>query len=128
MVTKEQVLKAYDQQANFYKLLTHPVRLAILNVLRDEEACVCHLEAVLGFPQAYISQQLAVLRGAGLVHDRRENWNIFYHVSDRRIYDMIDFTEGMLHPEGPSILLQRLPDHCTCPKCSRKNGEMPPPL
>ncbi|MRS04979.1 ArsR family transcriptional regulator, partial [bacterium] len=50
-------LHAYELQAQIYKVLTHPVRLAILEILRDGEHCVCHMEAYLGLRQAYISQQ-----------------------------------------------------------------------
>ena len=67
----------YDQQTQLFKLLTHPVRLAILEILRVGEHCVCHMEAHLGYRQAYISQQVAVLREAGLIRDRRDGWNIF---------------------------------------------------
>jgi ArsR family transcriptional regulator len=63
---------ALDEQAQVFKLLTHPARIAILNLLRDGEHCVCHLEAYLGFRQSYISQQLAVMREAGIIQDRRD--------------------------------------------------------
>ncbi|MEW6406696.1 MAG: permease [Chloroflexota bacterium] len=46
-------------------ILMHPARLGILDLLREGEACVCHMEAVFGYRQAYISQQLMVLRDAG---------------------------------------------------------------
>ncbi len=73
-------MDAYQTQAQFFKILTHPTRLAILDVLRDGEQCVCHLEAVLALRQAYISQHLMVLRESGLVADRRDGWNIYYRV------------------------------------------------
>ena len=71
----------YEAQAQLLKVLTHPARLAILDILRDGEHCVCHMEAHLGFRQAYISQQLMVLKEAGLIQDRRDGWNVFYHIS-----------------------------------------------
>jgi DNA-binding transcriptional ArsR family regulator len=57
----------YTDAAVRFKALAHPVRLQILDMLRSGEVCVCHMEAVLGKRQAYISQQLMVLRDAGLV-------------------------------------------------------------
>src|SRR5512141_2171123 len=80
----------FEPQAKLFKVLMHPGRLAILTILREDEACVCHMEALLGFRQAYISQQLSVLREAGLVEDRRDGWNIFYRVVDQRIYDVLN--------------------------------------
>jgi len=76
--------------ANLFKALMHPSRIAILEILRDGEQCVCHLEAVLGYRQAYISQHLMVLRDAGLVEDRREGARIFYRVTRPEVYDLMD--------------------------------------
>ena len=46
--------QTYDPQVQIFKVLTHTARLAILEILRDGEHCVCHMEAYLGFRQAYI--------------------------------------------------------------------------
>ncbi len=107
----------YEAQAQLLKVLTHPARLAILNILREGEHCVCHMEAHLGFRQAYISQQLIVLREAGLIQDRRDGWNVFYHVTEPRIFDVLAAVEQMVGP---------IQDHsphrsevaCPCPKCN----------
>jgi len=106
----------YQEQTGLFKALNHPVRLAILDVLRLDEACVCHLEAVLGQRQAYISQQLAVLREAGIIQDRRDGWNVYYQVTDHKIYEIIDLASQFIFGD-------RIPDHsfhlndCPCPKC-----------
>jgi DNA-binding transcriptional ArsR family regulator len=105
-----------DLQVQIFKVLTHPARIAILDILRDGEHCVCHLEAFLGFRQSYISQQLSVLRESGLVQDRRDGWNIFYRVVEGRIYEVIDTVRRITGQAGPEI---RNPDVlCTCPHCS----------
>lgn len=107
----------YDLQVQIFKVLTHPVRLAILDILRDGEHCVCHMEAYLGFRQSYISQQLSVLREANLIQDRRDGWNIFYRVADERIFEVLD---AMRHITGQGSFVMIAPKTaCTCPKCSR---------
>lgn len=111
----------YEAQAQFLKVLTHPARLAILEILRDGEHCVCHMEAYLGFRQAYISQQLTVLRDAGLIQDRRDGWNVFYHVADPRVFNVLQAVEQMIAPEQISRV-QRPAVVCTCPKCSAGSG------
>ena len=63
-------ISQYDLQVQLFKVLGHPARLAILEILREGEQCVCHMETYLGQRQAYISQQLSVLREAGLITDR----------------------------------------------------------
>ncbi len=106
----------YEAQAQLLKVLTHPTRLAILSLLRDDEHCVCHMEAHLGFRQSYISQQLAVLREAGLIQDRRDGWNIFYRVADPKIYAVLDAVQQVLGEPGlPQVKANA---HCSCPKCS----------
>jgi DNA-binding transcriptional ArsR family regulator len=112
----------YEPQARLFKALMHPVRLAILNILRSGEECVCHMEAALGYRQAYISQHLMLLREAGLIQDRRDGWNIFYRVTKPEVFDLIDATGGMVGDgsssagENPSPR-KRVPD-CPCPKCN----------
>lgn len=115
------VSQPYELQAQLLKVLTHPARLAILNILRDGEHCVCHMEAHLGYRQAYISQQLMVLREAGLIQDRREGWNVFYHVAEPRIFDVLTAVEQIIAPEDRSTKPQPVV-FCTCPKCSAGKG------
>jgi len=111
---------SYDLQIQVFKALTHPGRLAILEILRDGEHCVCHMEAYLGFRQAYISQQLSVLRDAGLIQDRRDGWNIFYHVVDERIYEVIQTVRRITGQSEPETKKPVTP--CTCPHCSAQGG------
>ena len=109
-------LQGLDLQAQIFKVLTHPARIAILHILREGEHCVCHMEAHLGYRQSYISQQLMVLREAGLVQDRRDGWNIFYRVSEPRIFEVLAAMEQIIpltnHTGSKTAAI------CTCPKCS----------
>jgi DNA-binding transcriptional ArsR family regulator len=98
-----------------FKAVSHPARLAILEELRRGECCVCHLEALLGSRQAYISQQLAVLRDAGLISDRRDGWNVYYRVNDPRVFDLLN-TAYMLtntQPEKRTAVKE-----CNCKFCN----------
>jgi ArsR family transcriptional regulator len=107
-----------QHQAQIFRALMHPSRLAILELLRDGEVCVCHLTAALNCRQAYISQQLAVLREAGLVDDRREGWNVYYWVAEPRVYALIDTVRGMI---GDIMTREPMPHKlpgCTCPTCA----------
>ncbi|MHC1783804.1 MAG: ArsR/SmtB family transcription factor [Anaerolineaceae bacterium] len=113
-------IQPYETQAQLLKVLTHPTRLAILNILRDGEHCVCHMEAHLGFRQSYISQQLAVLREAGLIQDRRDGWNVFYRVITPDIYHILDAVEKVAGQADPSAHAEGV--NCPCPHCSRKTS------
>lgn len=100
----------YTQSARYFKALAHPVRLQIVDILRGGEACVCHLETALGLRQTYISQQLMILRRAGLVHARKAGLQVYYRLAD-------DITPAVLQLTlGPSA--DRIPlTACPCPQC-----------
>jgi ArsR family transcriptional regulator len=102
--------KQYQDVSNLFGLLAHTPRLKILDELRRGEACVCHLQAVLGRPQTYVSQQLRVLREADVVTDRREGLYIFYRLSEPRVERLLAQTLG---PPGEPEPLAR----CCCPHC-----------
>ena len=110
----------YKQQAQLLKVLVHPARLAILHILREGEHCVCHMEAHLGFRQAYISQQLMVLREAGLIADRRDGWNVFYRVVEPRIFDVLAAVDGLMPVNENASGQHKVV--CPCPKCSAQEA------
>ena len=62
----------YQLKAEFFKTLGHPVRIRVLELLSEREHAVSELLAVIEFEPANLSQQLAVLRRAGLVATRKE--------------------------------------------------------
>jgi ArsR family transcriptional regulator len=110
-------MDAYSQQADRFKALAHPIRLAILEVLREGEACVCHIQAILGLRQAYISQQLMLLRRAGLVADRKDGLNVFYRVTDPNVFVLMDLTR--ISDAPPGRLRKPDPANCPCPNCNQ---------
>jgi DNA-binding transcriptional ArsR family regulator len=100
-MNKEKVMSNYKAQAQLFKILMHPTRLSILDVLRGGEQCVCHMEAVLGLRQAHISQHLMVLREAGLVTDRRDAF--------------MGAADSVQPRKSPAVKKQHA---CPCPKCN----------
>ncbi len=106
--------------AEILKAIAHPTRLAVLEILRDGEQCVCHMEAILGIRQARLSQQLMILREAGLVQVRREGSNIFYHVASPRIFGVVDATYAASGKPRLRIVHKHGLTSCPCPKCSSK--------
>ncbi len=117
------ITNTYKESTHLLKAMAHPVRLAILDILlKNEEECVCHLEAVLGYRQAYLSQHLMALREAGLVVDRREGRNIFYRI---RSPDLLRFASQVLTVGGSHLLPADFNAiTCTCPKCTQKSPEL----
>jgi ArsR family transcriptional regulator len=109
-------MEIYEQETKLYKALMHPARLAILDLLRDGEQCVCHMEATFGFRQAYISQQLMVLKDAGLVEVRRDGLNIYYRVIRPEIFGVMD---AMHEVTGKRLAIAKPKRNaCSCPNCT----------
>lgn len=102
---------------NIFKALMHPVRLSILQILRDGEQCVCHMEAVLNYRQAYISQHLMVLREAGLVEDRREGARIYYKVIRPEVFDLVEFANKLSGSKPVQVSSGKVLN-CPCPNCN----------
>jgi len=108
----------YQTKAKRIKLLAHPERLKILNALRYDSECVCHLEALLGKPQYYISKQLSILRKAGLIEDRKEGLNVYYQLVDTEIIEWLDLILGTIEPEHLTMAPYKKHIICPCPKCA----------
>ncbi len=83
-----------ENQSRFKSILFHaladPIRLEILEFLRDGEKCVCEIIPQLHILQPVVSRHLKILKDAGIVKDRKEGNKRFYSTIDNRIYDVID--------------------------------------
>lgn len=103
------------------RTLGQPARLQILQAIGEGEACVCHLEALLGMRQAYISQHLMALRKTRLLDTRREGRYIFYRLSDRETLELIRLAgrvAGVGDPEQIGMNLPETSAGCDCPSCA----------
>ena len=78
------------QAAEMIRVLGHPVRLRIVELLEHEERTVTKIQEGLESPQALVSQQLARMRAAGIVEGRREGSNVWYRIADARVVRMLD--------------------------------------
>ncbi len=107
----------YSQSAQLLRAIAHPARLRLLNALRDNEECVCHLTALLRQRQAYVSQQLMFLRQAGLLEDRKDGLRIYYRVKDPRVFEVLDAANALAGVRGAAAE-PRTVAACPCPKCA----------
>ena len=101
-----------------FETISPLARLEILQIIGTGEACVCHLEARLGYRQAYISQHLMALRQAGLLDSRREGKYIFYRLTKPEVILLIQQAAKI---GGVSLLVIEAVNsekQCGCPKCS----------
>jgi ArsR family transcriptional regulator len=106
----------YQTQTRLLKALAHPARLRLLNALREQEECVCHLTSLLRQRQAYVSQQLMYLRSAGLIADRKEGLRVYYHIQDPRVLSLLGELNALTDSGEPRLTRVTLAA-CSCPKC-----------
>lgn len=102
--------------SGLFQTLGVPPRLEILLAVGEGEACVCHLEAALGYRQAYISQHLMALREANLLESRRDGRFIYYKLTDRRVLDVLARADEIL---GQATAVRPINlANCECPNCA----------
>ena len=109
---------SFDVQAELLKAMAHPVRLRLLEELAKGEECVCHISALLDKPQPYISQQLASLKEAGLVVDRRDAQWVFYRIADPHVVELLKILRGLAGASEQPTEPRRSLAGCACPKCA----------
>jgi ArsR family transcriptional regulator len=73
--------KAIKRQAEVFKALGHPGRMAIVHALAGGEICACELASVAGCAPSTASRHLQVLRHAGLIADERRGQQIIYRLT-----------------------------------------------
>ncbi len=108
----------YEALSARLKVLAHPERLRILDVIRRDSECVCHLEALLGKPQPYVSQQLRLLRDAAIIADEKQGQNVFYRLADDEVRGWLDVILGTPVGEHPKTAQHKKVIACVCPKCN----------
>lgn len=118
-------VNSYRLPTKLLKALAHPARLQILNALRQDEECVCHLTALLHERQAYVSQQLMFLRQAGVIEDRKDGLRVYYRVKDPRVFEVLDIIDALVGAKGTPFKTETIAA-CPCPKCEasgQRKGE-----
>lgn len=113
--------KISEQIAAPLAAIASPQRVAILIAIGTGEACVCHLEAMLGWRQAYISQHLMALRKADLLRDRREGRYIYYRLKDASLLDLVLASarlSGLATEAVTALINTQVNPSCECPHCA----------
>ena len=82
-------------KAELFKALGHPVRIRIIELIRDGERSVSELQTALEIDVSSVSQQLAVLRARQLVTGRKEGTSVHYSVSDPRVFELLDIARAI---------------------------------
>lgn len=94
-MTRAEMEGRATEVAELLKTLSHPARLMLACTLAEGEYSVGELEEALGIHQPTLSQQLGVLREAGIVETRRDAKQIFYRLAEARAAQLIEALYGI---------------------------------
>ena len=82
--------KVYEAEAEYFKALSHPTRIKIVQYLKEGERCVCEIVPYLKEEQSNVSRHLAALKRAGILSSRKEGVSVYYKVQDENVYKILD--------------------------------------
>ncbi len=103
--------KQIRQKARTFYALSDPIRLEILDFLRESEKCVCEIVPHLDLVQPLVSRHLKILKEAGLVQCRKDGTKRMYSIVNAKIYNVTD----ALTPELVDALTKEVLENVTCP-------------
>lgn len=75
-----EVRRRYEFLAQVFQALAHPIRVAIVDLLRDGEVCVCDIAGQIGAERSNVSRHLAVMQRAGVLSSRKDGLQVLYRV------------------------------------------------
>ncbi len=90
-------LERQQFKAEFFKALSHPLRIKILELLAEGEKSVTELQALIGSEGSAVSQQLAVLRAKSIVDARKEGTRVIYALRDPAIVDLLNVARKLFN-------------------------------
>ena len=91
---KKQLL--FEKQAEIAKAIAHPLRIAIVDFLKDGEQCVCDIAEFVGSERSNVSRHLSVMVGAGVLEYRKEGLKVIYKLKTPCILDFFSCITGVL--------------------------------
>lgn len=96
--------KQIKLRAKIFSALSDPVRLEILEYLRDGEKCVCEIVPHVRLIQPVVSRHLKILKDSGMVKDRKDGNKRLYSITDPRLLEIVD----ALTPDLAKYLSRRI--------------------
>jgi DNA-binding transcriptional ArsR family regulator len=90
----------FQKQAEIAKAVAHPLRIAIIDFLKDGEQCVCDIAKFIGSERSNVSRHLSVMVKAGVLEHRKEGLNVIYRLKCPCILDFFSCVTGVLKQQA----------------------------
>ncbi len=99
MLTKKKQL-LFEKQAEIAKAIAHPLRIAIVDFLKDGQQCVCDIAEYVGSERSNVSRHLSVMVNAGVLEYRKEGLKVIYRLRTPCILDFFACVTGVLKQQA----------------------------
>ncbi|MEJ6952216.1 ArsR/SmtB family transcription factor [Natronospora cellulosivora (SeqCode)] len=83
-------------KSQLFKGLAHPIRIEIIELLKDQELCVCTIYEELEQSQSNISQHLNKLKSYQILESRKDGLKVFYRLKDKKILKILDLAKSII--------------------------------
>jgi len=90
----------FEKQAEIAKAIAHPLRIAIVDFLKDGEQCVCNIAEHVGSERSNVSRHLSVMVGAGVLEYRKEGLKVIYKLKTPCILEFFSCVTGVLKQQA----------------------------
>jgi ArsR family transcriptional regulator len=90
----------FQKQAQVAQAIGHPLRLAIIDFLKDGPQCVCDIAEHIGSERSNVSRHLSVMVAAGVLEHRKEGLKVIYSLKCPCILDFFTCISGVLRNEA----------------------------
>jgi len=88
--------KLYELKAEVFRAVAHPLRLAVIDFLKDGEQCVCDIARHIGAQRSNVSRHLAVMLKAGVVEHRKDGLRMIYSLKAPCILNFLSCVTDLL--------------------------------
>jgi len=88
--------RKYETKARIVKAMAHPVRLFIIDCLKQKKRCVCDLSEMVGIDVSTVSRHLRVMETAGIVEKRKQGLKVFYSLRVKCAVSIFDCVEAVI--------------------------------
>jgi len=93
-------LLLFEKQAEIAKAVAHPLRIAVVNFLKDGEQCVCDIAEHVGAERSNVSRHLSVMVNAGVLEYRKEGLKVIYRLKCVCILDFFSCVTAVLKQQA----------------------------
>ncbi len=90
----------FEKQAEIVKSIAHPLRIAILDFLRNGEQCVCDIAKHIGSERSNVSRHLSVMVKAGVLGSRKDGLKVIYELKTPCILEFFSCVTGVLKQQA----------------------------